>query len=344
MAKKIRILTIALGLAVVFTVLGSGVLTTKASLAVSATETELYPGGMAFGVKFFTEGVLVVGLTDIHSFVGTKCPARDAGIQKGDVVLSIDNVRPKSATELSNAVAASKGKAMRFEIKRGEDVLFLTVQPVLCRESSSYKAGLWVRDSTAGIGTVTYISTDGKSFAGLGHGICDSDTGALMPLGRAVVVDVDIYGVRRGASGAPGELKGSFDKVQKGIVEQNTETGVYGTLDTLPEGLKTPLPVGSRRELKEGKAFIYTTVEGNTPEKFEIEIEKIYRDGGKTKNFLIKVTDSKLLDISGGIVQGMSGSPIVQNGKIVGAVTHVLINDPTRGYGIFIQNMLNQGL
>lgn len=341
MAKKIRISTIALGLAIVFTVLSVGGFAPKASLAVSATETELYPGGMAFGVKFFTEGVLVVGLTDIHSYVGTKCPAREAGITKGDVVMSIDDVRPKSASDLRDVVAASRGKAMRFEIKRGEDVFYTDVHPILCRESNSYKAGLWVRDSTAGIGTVTYISTDGKSFAGLGHGICDNDTGTLMPLGKAVVVDVDIYGVRRGASGTPGELKGSFDKVQKGIVEKNTETGVYGTLDTVPDTLKEPLPVGKTKELKEGKAFIYTTVEGNTPEKFEIEIEKIYKDGGKTKNFLIKVTDRKLLDISGGIVQGMSGSPIIQNGKLVGAVTHVLVNDPTRGYGIFIENMLD---
>lgn len=317
-----------------------GVLPVK-SVALNVVDAdEVYPGGMAFGVKFFTEGVLVVGLTDIVSFSGTVCPAREAGIKKGDIVLSIDGEAASGATALRDTVAASGGKGLSFEVKRGDEVFTTTLYPALCEEDNSYKAGLWVRDSTAGIGTVTYINAKDLSFAGLGHGICDSDTGTLMPLGRAVVVDVDITGVRKGAPGAPGELKGSFDKVQKGIIEKNTETGVYGSFDTLPEGLGKPMPVGLKSELKEGKAFIYTTLKGNSPDKYEVEIEKIYKDSGNTKNFLIKVTDERLLDKTGGIVQGMSGSPVIQNGKLLGAVTHVLINDCTRGYGIFIENML----
>jgi len=302
--------------------------------------TMLYPGGMAFGVKFFTEGVLVVGLTDIVGFGGTVCPARDAGIDKGDIVLSVNGTAVSSATALRDTVAAADGKPISMEIKRGTEVFTATVYPALCAEDNSYKAGLWVRDSTAGIGTVTYINAANGSFGGLGHGICDSDTGTVMPLGKAVVVDVDITGVRKGAAGNPGELKGTFDKIQRGTITQNTETGVYGTFSTLPQGLGTPMQVGLKEELKTGKAFIYTTLSGNTPQKYEIAIEKIYKNSGATKNFLIKVTDSHLLKETGGIVQGMSGSPVIQNGKIVGAVTHVLINDPTRGYGIFIENML----
>jgi len=302
---------------------------------------EVYPGGMAFGVKFFTEGVLVVGLNDIVGFSGTFCPAREAGIRKGDIILSINGAPTTGANALRDTVAASDGNALLMEIKREGEIFTTTLYPVLCDESNSYLAGLWVRDSTAGIGTVTYVNAKDLSFGGLGHGICDSDTGAIMPLGKAVVVDVDINGVRRGEKGAPGELKGSFGKVKRGVIDQNTETGVYGTLNELPSTLKAPMPIGLSHELKEGKAFIYTTLEGNVPEKFEIEIEKIYKNSGSTKNMMIKVTDPKLLRATGGIVQGMSGSPIIQNGKLVAAVTHVLIDDPTRGYGIFIENMLS---
>ena len=338
MLKRIRISVIA-ALVLVLYAFGGGV---NSALDAYGTEGQtVYPGGMAFGVKFFTDGVLVVGLTDIVSFGGTVCPAEEAGIKKGDVVVSINGSAVGSATVLRDTVAASKGEKLVFELKRGDKTLSTALYPALCKETNSYKAGLWVRDSTAGIGTVTYIKADG-SFAGLGHGICDSETGTLMPLGRAVVVDVSVNGVKKGAVGVPGELRGSFDKVQKGVITKNTETGVYGTLDE-PD-LGSPMEIGSKRQLKEGKAFIYTTLSGNTTDKYEIEIEKIYKDGGKTKNFLIRVTDKKLLAETGGIVQGMSGSPVIQNGKLVGAVTHVLINDPTRGYGIFIENMLNESV
>ncbi len=317
-----------------------GVLPVK-RVALNVLETEgLCPGGMAFGVKFFTEGVLVVGLTDVEGFGKTTSPAADADIRKGDILLALNGTPLESADELRRLIEESGKDPVNILLKRGEEELETTLYPALSAEENKYRGGLWVRDSTAGIGTVTYVNAEDGSFAGLGHGICDSDTGALMPLGRGVIVDVDITGVKKGTAGVPGELKGSFDNVQRGLIESNTDTGVYGRLDELPEGLSEPMPVGLKEELKTGKAFIYTTLSGSTPEKFEIEIEKIYKDSGETKNFLIKVTDSRLLDETGGIVQGMSGSPIIQNGKLVGAVTHVLINDPTRGYGIFIENML----
>lgn len=317
-----------------------GVLPVKnVSLNVVNTQS-LCPGGMAFGVKFFTEGVLVVGITGVSGFGITVSPAEEAGIKKGDVIVSVNGTKPESADDLKAMINESRMNAVSIELERDGKRISTTLYPALSAEHNEYRAGLWVRDSTAGIGTVTYVNAADGSFAGLGHGICDSDTGAIMPLGRAVVVDVDINGIKRGKVGSPGELRGAFDKVQRGVIKQNTETGVYGSFDTVPQGLAAPLPIGYKEELKTGKAFIYTTLHGQTPEKFEIEIEKLYRDSGSTKNFLIKVTDSRLLDETGGIVQGMSGSPIIQNGKLVGAVTHVLINDPTRGYGIFIENML----
>lgn len=317
-----------------------GVLPVK-NVKLKVYETEgLYPGGMAFGVKLFTEGVLVVGISGVTGFGFTVSPATEAGIQKGDVLLSVDGVEIDSAEALRAAIEAAGANAVKIRLRRGEEILSTTLYPALSAEDNKYRAGLWVRDSTAGIGTITYIDAESGSFAGLGHGICDSDTGSLMPLGRGVVVNVDITGVKKGTAGIPGELKGTFDNVQQGTIESNTETGVYGTLDSLPQEIGEPLPVGLKDELKIGKAYIYTTLSGNTPSRYEIEIEKIYKNSGKTKNFLIKVTDSALLEQTGGIVQGMSGSPIIQNGKIVGAVTHVLVNDPTRGYGIFIENML----
>lgn len=317
-----------------------GVLPVK-NVKLKVYETEgLYPGGMAFGVKLFTEGVLVVGISGVAGFGFTVSPATEAGIRKGDVLLSVDGAEIDSAEALKAAIEAAGANAVKIRLRRGDEVLDTTLYPALSAEDNKYRAGLWVRDSTAGIGTITYIDAESGSFAGLGHGICDSDTGSLMPLGRGVVVDVDITGVKKGTSGIPGELKGTFDNVQRGTIESNTETGVYGTLDTLPQELGDPLPIGLKDELKTGKAYIYTTLDGNTPDRYEIEIEKIYKSSGKTKNFLIRVTDNTLLEQTGGIVQGMSGSPIIQNGKIVGAVTHVLVNDPTRGYGIFIENML----
>ena len=317
-----------------------GVLPVKnVSLNVVNTD-KLYPGGMAFGVKFFTEGVLVVGITSVTGFGITVSPAEEAGIEKGDVLLSINGKKLEGAEDLKSLIEEAGMNAVTIELERDGERITTVLYPALSSEQGEYRAGLLVRDSTAGIGTVTYINAANGSFAGLGHGICDSDTGALMPLGRAVVVDVDINGVKKGAVGSPGELKGAFDNIKRGTIEKNTETGVYGTFDTVPECQAEPMPIGYREEVKAGKAFIYTTLHGQTPEKFEIEIEKIYKDSGNTKNFLIKVTDSRLIAETGGIVQGMSGSPIIQNGKLIGAVTHVLINDPTRGYGIFIENML----
>ena len=306
----------------------------------TALKTGLCPGGMAFGVKFFTEGILVVGISDVETFGSVVCPAEEAGILKGDVLLSVNGTKTESAEKLREAIEETRGASAEIVLTRGGKQMSVVLYPALSAAENKYRAGLLVRDSTAGIGTVTYIDAESGKFAGLGHGICDSDTGGLMPLGRGVVVDVGINGVRKGRPGTPGELRGAFGDVQRGTIDSNTETGVYGRFDDVPSNIGRPLPVGLKDELKEGTAFIYTTLRGSSPEKFEIEIEKIYRNSGSTKNFLIKVTDVRLLRATGGIVQGMSGSPIVQDGKIVGAVTHVLINDPTQGYGIFIENMI----
>jgi stage IV sporulation protein B len=214
--------------------------------------------------------------------------------------------------------------------------------PVKSSSDGKYKAGLWVRDSTAGIGTITFYNPDDGSFAGLGHGIYDSETELLLPLSRGAVVGLDMEDILKGKTGHPGELKGSFGTEKKGSLLKNTTGGVFGVLSTPPETVSDPLPCALKGEVVKGDAYILSNVDGRGVKKYSINIDKIYSGNEATKNFVISVTDERLLELTGGIVRGMSGSPIIQNDKLVGAVTHVLVNDPTRGYGIFIENMLKE--
>ena len=309
---------------------------------VDLSSLTLYVGGVPFGVKFMTEGVIVTGMTDVTSNGGRSCPASDAGLRINDVIIEINGQVVLDALTLSSLTENSGGKAMSVTYSRNGERRSTSITPKYCDSEGKYKTGLYVRDSGAGIGTVTYIMPDTLSFGGLGHGICDADTGRLLPMQRGSVVGVTINGVIKGVSGTPGEVKGYFSSGKTGTLLENTNNGVFGVFASLPEGLPSePIPVGGRNEIKSGKAYIYCTLDGTTPERYEIQISEIRKDSMSNKCFNVKVTDKALLEKSGGIVQGMSGSPIIQNGKLVGAVTHVLVNDPTAGYGIFIENMLN---
>lgn len=304
---------------------------------------KLYPGGVPFGVKFLTAGVIVTGFADVTTTKGKSCPATDAGLRQNDVILKINGEDVTDAQSLSALTEKCDGKALAVTYSRDGKTATTTLTPLYCKEEGKYKTGMFVRDSGAGIGTVTYIVPDTLDFGGLGHGICDGETGKLIPMQRGSVVGVTINGVVKGLSGSPGEVRGYFSSGKTGSLLKNTENGVFGAFANLPDGLMSePLPVGTRNELTAGKAYIYCTLDGTTPQKYEIEISEIRRDSTTNKCFTVKVTDPALINKSGGIVQGMSGSPIIQNGKLVGAVTHVLINDPTAGYGIFIENMLAQ--
>lgn len=310
-------------------------------IPVSAGRQKLIPGGMNFGVKFFTDGLLVVGTADVTTAEGLCSPARESGIKVKETIISVDGKKMSTSEEFARTVNDSGGKEITLAVKDTAGTeRKVAVKPVLSTETGKWCVGVWVRDSTAGIGTVTYINAFTGEFGGLGHGICDTDTGALMPVGKAYVVDVNITSIVKGDTRTPGELKGTFGKEVRGEIYKNTETGVFGTLTTLPESLREPMETAKKKEVTEGKATVLCQVNGKVGE-YEIEIVKVYKDSGDTKNFLIRVTDPALLEAAGGIVQGMSGSPIIQNGRIAGAVTHVLVNDHTKGYGIFIENMLN---
>ncbi len=310
-------------------------------ISVNRVSTEnICIGGKPFGIKLFTKGVIVVGLTDILTAKGTVCPASEAGIKKGDIILSVNGKEVISAENFGKMLSECGSKGAVLHCQREETEFDATVLPAVSVEDNKYKVGLWVRDSTAGIGTVTFIDKKTGVFGGLGHGVCDVDTGMLMPLERGTFVDVNVTGVIKGEPHTPGELRGSFMKEKKGELLENFETGVFGKVYDAEKVSGEIVQIGAKEKVTEGKIQIYTTINGFEPQKYDAEIVKIFEDSGKTKNFMIKVTDEKLLEKTGGIVQGMSGSPILQNEKLIGAVTHVLINNPEKGYGIFIENML----
>ncbi|MBR4799519.1 MAG: SpoIVB peptidase [Clostridia bacterium] len=307
----------------------------------TAAANALIPGGMPFGVKLYTKGALVLGTTGIETVSGLTSPAKDCGLRAGDVIVRAGGAEFDSADELIRIVSGSGGRTLVLTFMRGEEELRAEVTPVRELESGKYRRGALVRDSAAGIGTVTYIVPGTLEFGGLGHGIYDAGTSVLMPLKRGSVVNVDISSVVKSERNEPGELHGEFSGKPCGELTANTAQGVFGRFYALPANAGEPIPVAAPGELTEGKASILTTVKGGDARPYEAEIERVYSGSGKTKNFLIKITDKRLLETAGGIVQGMSGSPVIKDGKLVGAVTHVLVNDPARGYGIYIGNMLS---
>ena len=308
----------------------------------TAEEKLLIPGGIAFGVKFYTKGVMVVSLSDVTSADGRSNPAYEAGIRQSDVITAVDGNEVSSVARLTELVEASKGQRITVTYTRNGKEYSVKLTPKYSDADGKYKTGLMVRDSGAGIGTVTYIDPTDLTFGGLGHGICDSETGALMPMDRGSVLGVRINGIQKGVAGAPGEIKGCFTSAKTGTLRTNTQCGVFGVFTECPKGLiSEPIPTGNRDQLKEGEAEIICTLDDTGAHRYKVKISDINRTATGNKCFSVTVTDKALIEKTGGIVQGMSGSPIIQNGKLVGAVTHVLINDPTKGYGIFIENMLN---
>ena len=305
-------------------------------------DLKVYPGGIPFGIKFITDGIMIIGFCDVKTDKETVNPASAAGLRLRDTIISVNGKKINDASELTKIVESSGGKPLSVEYTRDGESKSTSLTPAFSAAEGKFKTGMYVRDNGAGIGTVTFIMPDTLCFGGLGHGICDGETGGLIPIQRGSVVNVTINGVVKGLVGSPGEIKGYFTSGKIGSLLTNTECGVYGAFVSLPPNVNTEaIPIGRANELKEGDAFIYCTLSDNTLGKYSVRIENIQRGETGNKCFNVKITDPTLLEKTGGIVQGMSGRPIIQNGKLVGAVTHVLINDPSTGYGIFIENMLN---
>lgn len=299
-------------------------------------ERTLIPGGQAVGVALKTRGVLVV-----------SDAAKGRALRAGDVILSADGKNVESTKALSEQVGTAQTDTVRLEVLRGGQTITVDAQAEPDPSDGRRKLGVWVRDSTAGVGTLTYIDPANQTYGALGHAIVDADTGRLLAAREGAILHASIVGVTKGQSGKAGELKGNFLKAgeQIGSLMENCEYGIYGVLDDMPENLLYPqgLRAGARSAVHTGTASIIATVDADGPQEYGVEIVRCFAQSEPSqKGMILRVTDERLLEKTGGIVQGMSGSPILQDGRIIGAVTHVYLSDATQGYGMYIEWMLEK--
>ena len=305
-------------------------------------KTTVIPMGKAIGMKLYTNGILVVGMSEIEG----KKPYENSGIQEGDRIIEINNEKIENTNDLILTVNNSKGNDLEIKYIREEEIITTSMTPVKAQDDQ-YKLGLWVRDAAAGVGTMTFYEPSSGMFASLGHGITDVDTSDLINIGSGDLVTTSILSIVKGEKGSPGEIRGTIEQgIKLGNIYKNTAYGVYGGITNqtrLNINKNDEVELALRDEIKLGKAEILCELEDGKIEKYEIEIQKLYPNNNEdNKSMIIKITDQRLIEKTGGIIQGMSGAPIIQNGKLIGAVTHVLVNDPTTGYGVFADLMLKQ--
>ncbi len=303
------------------------------------TRESVYLGGFPIGIKLYCDGVIIVDTQNVEISGGFENPAQKAGLLKGDVIKSIDGIKVTRNSEVSKIIEDSNGRQLKMQISRNGEIKNVIFSSVYSTVSGQYKAGLWIRDSSAGIGTVTFYTKDGE-FASLGHAVCDIDTGEMLPILNGETTEAQITGYYKGKSGTAGELCGVLESKSTGKIMVNDGIGIYGVFSNV-DTTRTLYPLATKNEVKTGSAQIVTTIQNGKQEAFNIEIERIDYASDENKNLIIKVVDENLISKTGGIIQGMSGSPIIQEGKLIGAVTHVFLNDPTGGYGIFAETMLN---
>ncbi len=306
-------------------------------------DCELIPVGAVVGIYVETDGILIIGTGEFRSITGMNCsPGKDI-LKTGDYIREVNGVAVTDKDEFINLVRESGGETLHFTVERDGQILEKKVTPVQ-DSAGEYKIGVWVRDSAQGVGTMTYIDSEGN-FGALGHGITDVDTSELMHMGDGTLYKADIVEIRKGTVGDPGEMTGMIiysDERILGEITANSKQGIFGTCNAraLAMGTQEALPIGLKQEIEKGPAQILCTIDGETT-YYDVEITGVnLGNDDVNRGIVLAVTDGNLIERTGGIVQGMSGSPIIQNGKIIGAVTHVLVNDPTRGYGIFIENMI----
>lgn len=310
---------------------------------INAAGKKLIPLGRTTGIKMFSGGAMVVGFASLQASGGAS-PAETSGLRVGDVISAVNGQTVECNEELSFALSKLKSDSVTLTVKREDQSIDISLNGLIPNETGEgYRLGAWVRDSMAGIGTITFVDPETGNFGALGHGICDVDTGVLMPFDNGSIMESTVTGAVKGISGSPGQLLGTFNlKTDNGVLFQNTGNGIFGKItDSSVYSDFEAIETASGNEVKCGKVEIVSNINGDTVEKYSAKITKILgSESGSSRNFMLEITDPRLIDSTGGIVQGMSGSPVLQNGKLVGAVTHVLISDPEKGYGIFIENML----
>ncbi len=334
--RKLGIFILGASLSLACALGGAERVTAKAE----AQGKQVYIGGMSAGFTLKTGGAQIIGLSEVVTEGGSRSPALKAGLRAGDIIYKVGGIKIDSITDLNDVVNKGKEKCLIFEVGRGEERFSVEIQPVKEKITGKYKVGILIRDSVSGIGTVTYIDKQSGRFGSLGHSVT-GENHSQMQIFDGAVYECNIVGVSKGVRGKAGELRGIFlnDK-QFGSAEKLCECGIFGQISEDFSVNELMSMVASSEEAKPGKAHIYSTIDGISPKKYEIEIVKVDKHNKENKNYVIKVTDDDLIGETGGIVQGMSGSPIIQNDRLVGAVTHVFLNDPTRGYGIDVQRML----
>lgn len=298
--------------------------------------------GTPVGVRLFSDGIVVAGLSDVVTTKGVVNPGKSSSLKVGDIIKEIDGEKAEQVYDMLSAVENSNGEKITLLVQRKSGKKeTLTLTPALSLDDGCYRAGIWIKETSSGIGMLTFVTIDHQRFGGLGHAICDSETGGAVAISGGELLGVELAGVVPGAKGSPGELIGTLADEKLGDVTKNCKMGVYGMM---LDGVETEkvYRVAMKQELKEGAAQMLTTLPGeDEADYYNVVIEKINYDTSEpTKNLIIKVTDERLLNATGGIVQGMSGSPIIQSGAFVAAVTHVFVNNPAMGYAIFAQNML----
>ena len=306
------------------------------------SKTKVIPMGNAIGMKLYTDGVLVVGMSEVEG----KKPYENSGIKEGDRIVQIDKKAIDNTEDLMEAVNKCSGKEISVKYIRDNTTITTSIKPIK-NSGNQYKIGLWVRDAAAGVGTLTFYEPSSGMFGTLGHGIIDVDTSELIKIANGELVTTNILNITKGKKGDPGEIRGTIESGHTiGNIDKNTSFGVFGTLNKTPYiniQNNDEIEVALREEIKIEDAQIICELENGKREKYNIKIQKVFLNNNKdNKSMLIKITDEKLLEKTGGIIQGMSGAPIIQNGKFIGAVTHVLVNDPTIGYGVFADIMIKQ--
>lgn len=322
-----KIIALAMGLSLV-------------SMNVYATDM-LIPIGQTTGISIQCDGVMITNISTVSTITGSQDSLVNSNIIEGDIIKTVNNVKVYSEEELQRELNKAGNTPVSITLERDGFTVLTSAKPYKDMTDGNYKLGVSVKDSMAGIGTITYINPDDLSYAALGHSVAETQSGRLMPVAEGELIYSEVAGVTKGTSGSAGSLQGSFDTtVGLGTIEDNNEAGIYGTFNTMIETEFEAMPIGHLADVKLGDATILSNVEGSSVKEYQIKILRINYNENETKNFIIQVVDQDLIDITGGIVQGMSGSPILQDGKIIGAVTHVFVNSPTEGYGISIDRML----
>ena len=291
---------------------------------------QFYLGGEIAGIKLLATGVLVMGVEDTTQGI----------LNIGDIILKVNDEEIDTGAKLSQIAKNSNGDKLKLQISRNGSIFDVYITPKFDSTSAEYKLGIWVKDSTAGVGTITFYEKTTNGFAALGHGVTETRENYILPITSGAITSTHIYNIKKGQAQSPGEIKGTISNNILGEIYGNTDKGIYGSYFNFDIEGKQDIKITPKTKIKEGKAYIFVTLEDGVKNRYEIEIEKVILTSSGNKNMIIKITDEELLKKTGGIIQGMSGCPIVQDGNLVGAVTHVLLNDATRGYGVFIENMI----